>query len=68
MQTPVQSKTENTKTQGKNPIYARRWFKHNFILITYENKSYDKKMYPKLLSNILKRVGGPTLIYTPLGT
>jgi hypothetical protein len=68
MQTSVQSKTENTKTQGKNPIYARRWFKHNFILITYENKGYDKKTYPKLLSNILKRVGGPTLIYTPLGT
>ncbi len=33
----------NTKMQGKNMIYARRWLKWNFILITYEKKSYDKK-------------------------
>jgi len=32
-------------------------------LITYENKSYDKKTYPKLVSNKLKVMGGPTLIY-----
>ncbi len=40
----------------------------NFILITYENKGYDKKMYSKLMLNRLKVMGGPTLIYTPLGT
>jgi hypothetical protein len=49
-------------------LYARRWFNQNFILITYENKGYDKKMYPKLVFNILKVMGGPTPIYTPLGT
>jgi hypothetical protein len=49
-------------------VYARRWFKHNFILITYENKGYDKKMYLKLVLNILKVIRGPTPIYTPLGT
>jgi hypothetical protein len=38
------------------------------ILITYENKSYDKKAYQKLVLNILKVMGGPTPIYTPLGT
>ncbi len=36
-------------------------------MITYENKGYDKKTYPKLMLNILKVVGGPTFIYTPLG-
>jgi len=34
----------------------------------YENKSYDKKMYPKLVLNKLKVMGGPTPIYTPLRT
>lgn len=28
--------------QGKNMIYAIRWLKKNFIMITYENKGYDK--------------------------
>jgi hypothetical protein len=37
-------------------------------MITYENKGYDKKMYPKLMLNKLKVMGKPTLIYTPLGT
>jgi len=36
-------------------------------LITYENKGYDNKTYPKLMSNKLKVMGGPTPIYTPLG-
>jgi hypothetical protein len=49
-------------------VYARRWFEHNFILIMYGNKNYDKKMYPKLMLNKLKVMGGPTPIYTPLGT
>jgi len=48
-------------------IYARKWFKYNFILITYEKKN-DKKRYPKLMLNKLKVMGGFTLIYTPLGT
>jgi hypothetical protein len=39
-------------------IYVRKWFKQNFILILYENKSYDKKMYPKLMLNRLKEMGG----------
>ncbi len=38
------------------------------ILIMYENKGYDKKMYPKLMLNGLKVMRGPTPIYTPLGT
>jgi hypothetical protein len=33
-----------------------------------KTKSYDKKVYPKLLLNKLKVMGGPTPIYTPLGT
>jgi len=33
----------------------------------YEKKGYDKKVYPKLVLNKLKIMGGPTLIYTPLG-
>ncbi len=37
-------------------------------MITYENKGYDKKMYPKLMLNKLKAMIGPTFIYTPLGT
>jgi len=49
-------------------IYAKKWFKHNFILITHDNKSYDKIMYPKLVLNRLKVMRGPTPIYTPLGT
>jgi hypothetical protein len=39
-----------------------------FILITYENKGYDRKMYPKLMLNKLEVMGEPTPIYTPLGT
>jgi hypothetical protein len=54
--------------QDKNTIYAKKWFKWNFILITYENKGYDKKTYSKLMLNILKVIRGPTSIYTPLGT
>jgi hypothetical protein len=34
----------------------------------YENKVYDREMYPKLVLNKLKLMGGPTLIYTLLGT
>jgi hypothetical protein len=34
----------------------------------YENKGYDKKVYPKLVLNGLKVVEGPTFIYIPLGT
>jgi len=34
----------------------------------YENKSYDMKTYLKLMLNTLKVMGGPTPIYTPLGT
>jgi hypothetical protein len=33
----------------------------------YENKGYDKKVYPKMVSNILNVMGGPTPIYIPLG-
>ncbi len=33
----------------------------------YENESYDKKAYPKLVLNKLKVMGGVTFIYTPLG-
>jgi hypothetical protein len=54
--------------QGKNTIYVRIWFNQNFILLTYEDKGYDKKMYPKLMLNKLKVMGGPTPICTPLGT
>ncbi len=38
------------------------------MLITYENKGYDMKMYPKLMLNKLKVMRGPTFIYIPLGT
>jgi hypothetical protein len=34
----------------------------------YENKNYDKKLYAKLVLNILKVMRGPTPIYTPLET
>jgi hypothetical protein len=34
----------------------------------YENKGYDKKVYPKLVLNELKVMRGPTPIYTPLRT
>ncbi len=34
----------------------------------YENKRYDKKTYPKLMFNKLNIMGGPTPIYTLLGT
>jgi hypothetical protein len=54
--------------QGKNIIYVKRWFNQNLILIIYEDKGYDKKMYSKLVVNILKVMEGPTFIYTPLGT
>jgi hypothetical protein len=33
----------------------------------YEDKGYDKKVYPKLVLNRLKVMGSPTLIYIPLG-
>jgi hypothetical protein len=33
----------------------------------YENKGYDKKVYPKMVSNKLNVMGGPTPIYIPLG-
>jgi hypothetical protein len=49
-------------------IYAIRWYKENFIMITYENKGYDRKTYPKLMLNKLKVMGAPTPIYTLLGT
>jgi hypothetical protein len=49
-------------------IYVKRRFNQNYILITYGNKGYDKKMYQKLMLNKLKVMGGPTPIYTPLGT
>ncbi len=45
-------------------VYVKRGFKHNFIPITCENKGYDRKMYPKLVLNKLKVMGGPTL-FTP---
>jgi hypothetical protein len=35
-------------------------------MILYESKGYDKKMYPKLVLNKLKVMGGSTFIYTPL--
>jgi hypothetical protein len=54
--------------QNKNTIYVRRWLNQNFIMIIYGNKGYDKKMYSKLVLNKLKVMGGPTPIYTPLGT
>jgi hypothetical protein len=38
MQTKSNLKLE-TQTQGKNTVYAKRWFKRNFILMTYENKN-----------------------------
>jgi hypothetical protein len=49
-------------------VYARKWFRHNFILITYGNNGYDNKVYPKLVLNKLKVMGSSTPIYTPLGT
>jgi hypothetical protein len=49
-------------------IYVRRWFNQHFILITYEDKSYNKKVYLKLVLNKLKVMGGPIFIYTQLGT
>ncbi len=35
-------------------------------MIMYENKGYNKNVYPKLMLNRLKVMGGPTPIYTPL--
>jgi hypothetical protein len=35
-------------------------------IVMYENKCYDKKMYPKLVLNKLKIMGGPNLVYIPL--
>ncbi len=54
--------------QGKNIVHAKRLFKQNFILITYKNKGYDKKMYSKLVLNRLKVMGCFISMYTPLGT
>jgi hypothetical protein len=34
--------------QIKNTISVRRCFKHNFILVMYENKIYDKENVPKI--------------------
>jgi hypothetical protein len=34
----------------------------------YENKGYDRKVYPKLVLNIVKIMQGITFIYTPLET
>jgi hypothetical protein len=34
----------------------------------YEDKGYDMKVNPKGMLNKLKVMGGPTPIYTPLGT
>jgi hypothetical protein len=34
----------------------------------YENKGYNKKIYPTLVLNKLKVMGGPTPIYTVLRT
>jgi hypothetical protein len=53
---------------GKNTIYYIKWFNQKFILITYEDKNYDKKVYWKSMLNRLKVMEGLTLIYTPLGT
>jgi hypothetical protein len=36
-------------------------------MIMYENKVYDRRTYPKLVLNKLKLMGGPTLLYTPMG-
>jgi hypothetical protein len=33
-------------------------------LITYENKGYDKKTYPKLMLKKLKVMGSPNFIYS----
>jgi hypothetical protein len=41
--------------------------KKNFILIKYENKGYDRKMYSKVMLNRLKVMWGFIFIYTPLG-
>jgi hypothetical protein len=49
--------------QSKNTMYVKRWFNQNFILITYKNKSYDKKLYPKLVLSRFKVMGGLTFIY-----
>ncbi len=54
--------SQKTKKRKVRPQYQ------NFILITYENKGYDKKSYPKLILNKLKVTEGPTFIYIPLGT
>jgi len=35
-------------------IYVRRWLNQNYILITYEDNGYDKRMYPNLVLNRLK--------------
>jgi hypothetical protein len=43
-------------------------WKESFILVMYENKGYDKKLYPKLVLNKLKVMGNSTSIYTPLAT
>ncbi len=36
-------------------------------MITYENKGYDKKAYPKLVLDRLKVMRSSTLIYIPIG-
>jgi hypothetical protein len=54
--------------QGKNMIYIGRWFNQNFILITYENKNYNKKVDLKLVLNKLKVMKGFIYIYIPLQT
>ncbi len=38
----------------------------NFKLITYEDKGYDKKLYPNLMLNILKVLRGLISINTPI--
>lgn len=41
--------------------------KKKFILIKYENKGYDRKVYSKVMLKRLKVMGGLIFIYTHWG-
>ncbi len=45
----------------------KQGFQQDFIVRTKQKQKNDKKMYPKLVLNILKVTEGPTYIYTPWG-
>jgi len=47
-------------------VYVRRWFKQNFISITYENKSYNEKKVPKTGVEQIENNGRSYLFLYPI--